>query len=89
MKKQKLDPEIQQAFSELFKGLTEKDSVENYPCKDIPCEYWWVRYTTACTYLKDAFDKIWHPKIHVCSEETIAYNPYTKEWECMDCGRAF
>jgi hypothetical protein len=63
MKKQKLDPEIQQAFTELFRGLSEKDSVENYPCKDIPCEYWWVRYATTCTYLKEAFDKIWQPKI--------------------------
>jgi hypothetical protein len=63
MTKQKINPEIQQAFAELFRGLSEKSSVKDYPCKDVPCEYWWVRYAVACTYLSKAQDEIWQPKI--------------------------
>jgi hypothetical protein len=86
MTKQKLDPEIQQAFTELFRGLTEKDSVTNYPCKDIPCEYWWVRYATACTYLKEAFDKIWQPKLEeIKAKYGVELFSYCGNFNFNDC----
>lgn len=63
-KKKEISPEIQEALSKVFSSLCEKDSVENYPCKDVPCEYWWVRYATGCTYFTNAFDKMWQPKLY-------------------------
>jgi hypothetical protein len=40
-----------------------KENVGDYPLLDYPCEHWWVRYATACTYTKDIFDKIWQTRI--------------------------
>ena len=89
MAKQKVDLEMQQALTELFKGLTEKDSVENYPCKDIPCEYWWVRYATACTYLKEVFDKIWQPKLEeIKAKYGLVGFGYQGHFNFDDCDRS-
>jgi hypothetical protein len=89
MTKQKLNPELHQAFTELFKGLYEKSSVTDYPCKDVPCEYWWVRYAVACTYLKEAHDKIWQPKIkEIKAKYGLISFSYQGHFNFEDCCRS-
>ncbi len=62
-----------QATEALSNAITaicnEKAYVEDYPCKDIPCEYWWVRYAVACTYLKESHAKLWQPKMDELKEK--------------------
>jgi len=87
--KKAIDPEIKKAVMELFKGLSEKSNVSDYPCKDIPCEYWWVRYAVACTYLKQSFDKIWEPKLTELKEKYgITGFSYQGCFRLHDCGRS-
>lgn len=40
-----------------------KSNVGDFPLKDYPCEYWWVRYAVACSFFTDSHQKIWRPKI--------------------------
>lgn len=83
-----ISPEVDQATKALFAALSEKDSVENYPCKDTPCEYWWVRYATACTYLKESFDKIWLPKLEEIKQKYgIELFAYQGHFNYDDCTR--
>ena len=39
-----------------------KHGVGDFPLVVIPCEYWWCRYTTACTKFEDIYaeySRIW------------------------------
>jgi hypothetical protein len=36
---------------------------------DYPCEYWWVRYASACTLLKTQWERIWEPIIKELKEK--------------------
>ena len=82
MTKKKVDPVIEKAVKDLFRCMSEKDSVDNYPCLDTPCEYWWVRYATACTYLSHAQTQLWQPKL---DEMQTKYNfegySYSGPWK--------
>lgn len=40
-----------------------KESVGDYPLLDYPCEHWWVRYASGCTYLKNAQEAIWKQRL--------------------------
>lgn len=40
-----------------------KECVGDYPLLDYPCEHWWVRYGTGCTYLKNAQEAIWKQRL--------------------------
>jgi len=40
-----------------------KANIGDYPLLDYPCEYWWVRYATACTYLSKAHEQLWKPRL--------------------------
>jgi len=80
--KKKLDPEMEQAFKELFQELTRKNSVRDYPCKDVPCKFWWVRYAVSCTYLSHAQQMIWQPKIEEMENKYhFASYAYSGPWK--------
>jgi len=40
-----------------------KYSIGNFPLKEHPCKYWWVRYSVSCTYLQEQFEKIWQQRL--------------------------
>lgn len=89
MSKQKVSPEIEQAVKELFTAMSQKSNVGDFPCKDIPCEHWWVRYAIACTYLKTAFDKIWQPKLEeIKSKYGLIGFGYQGHFNLEDCDRS-
>lgn len=76
----KVSPEAKQALEQMFAILNQKSNVSDFPCKDIPCEHWWVRYAVACTYLQKQYDAIWKPKL----DETLQ-SLSAKGWGSKGC----
>lgn len=59
-----------------------KDAIGEYPLLDYPCEYWWVRYGTGCTYLTDAQKKIWEPKLKEMQQKYNFWGySYSGDWK--------
>jgi hypothetical protein len=86
MSKQKVSPEIEQAVKELFTAMSQKSNVGDFPCKDIPCEHWWVRYAVGCTYLSHAQEEIWKPRLEELQAK-YQFNGYSHKgkFSLSDC----